>query len=379
MPMQILITMVGPVTLVGLAVALFWRLWRVRHERSVFLTAIDRHWTNWWAGLIGGAALALVVSGASVLLGLLLPPAVGLALSGLCVAGLLLSGLGFGAWPLGLAGLVVVAATRYLNVAALRAGGVAWSWRLAALIALLWLGNGLLLRFLNPPIDVPSVRGSRRGVQVATYARRQFYWVPLVLPVSGDWFNRLPYWPQLTVLDHRFALIGLPLVIGAALTTRKQLPGTALDPIGRAYLIGGVAAALAAGIGWWHQDLGLWVQIALAVLSLGLCVATRVAARRGAAYISATASGVRLVAVLPDTPAAKMGLEAGDIVLLANQVPVATAAELYAALQAHPTYCRLKVQRLDGRIKLAETAIFAGAPHELGMVTFDPNPTPDAD
>ncbi|WP_225048838.1 PDZ domain-containing protein [Lacticaseibacillus kribbianus] len=377
--MRILISMVGPVTLVGLAVALFWRWWRVRHERAVFLTAIDRHWTNWWAGLIGGVALGVVVSGVAVLLGLMLPPAATLALSGLCVLALLLSWAGFGAWGLGLAGLVVVLATRYLDWPPLEAPGVAWAWRLAGLVGLLWLGNGALVRWLNPPIDVPSVAASRRGARVATYTRRQFYWVPLVLPVPGAWLAALPYWPQLSISDQHFALIGLPLVLGLALTTRKQLPKTALKPIGRAYLIAGALALVLGVVGNLRPAFGLWVLGGLAVLGLALAVATRVAARAGAAFVSETGSGVRLVAVLPDTPAAKMGLEAGDIVLLANQVPVSTQAALYAALQAHPTYCRLKVQRLDGRIKLAETAIYAGAPHELGMVTFDPNETPDVD
>ncbi len=84
--------------------------------------------------------------------------------------------------------------------------------------------------------------------------------------------------------------------------------------------------------------------------------------KRGINYVSQTITGVRLVAIQPETPAAKMGLEAGDVVLLCNQLPVHNDAELYAAIQAHPTYCRLKVMRLDGAIKLCETAIYEG-PH----------------
>ncbi|WP_439645401.1 PDZ domain-containing protein [Lacticaseibacillus nasuensis] len=91
-------------------------------------------------------------------------------------------------------------------------------------------------------------------------------------------------------------------------------------------------------------------------------------------YISRTDLGVRLIAVQPGTPAAKMHLQAGDIVLTCNGRAVRDAASLYAAIQTQPTYCRLKVQRFDGALELTETAIFQGAPHELGMITFTEEP-----
>ncbi len=46
-----------------------------------------------------------------------------------------------------------------------------------------------------------------------------------------------------------------------------------------------------------------------------------------------TSEGVRIVAVKPETPAAKMKLEVGDIILECNGIKVATGDELYEALQ----------------------------------------------
>jgi hypothetical protein len=65
-----------------------------------------------------------------------------------------------------------------------------------------------------------------------------------------------------------------------------------------------------------------------------------------------------------------MDLQPGDRVLTCNHIAVNNAAELYNAIQKEPTYCRLRLQQADGEIRLAETAIFAGAPHELGMILF---------
>ncbi|WP_290123374.1 hypothetical protein [Secundilactobacillus silagei] len=35
-----------------------------------------------------------------------------------------------------------------------------------------------------------------------------------------------------------------------------------------------------------------------------------------------------------------------------------------------PTYCHLKIQTPEGDLKVTETAIFDGAPHEIGIVMF---------
>ncbi len=361
--MRLLLTLLGPVTWVGILIAIFWHWRRLAHERKVFLTAIDRHATNLWAGLIGGVGLALIVSAVSVGGGWLLPAPVLLAITALSVAALLLSGLGFAPWWLSLAGVVGV-----VGPVSTVATADQWGWRLVALVAGLWLAEALLLAVIDPPIDVPTLTMGKRGAKIAVYAHRQFYWLPLVIPFSGSQFAALPWWPALTIGTTHFALIGLPLILGAALKTNKQLPKAALRRWAWQYLIaGGVAVGLAVGA-WWLPNRA-WL-VALAVLGLGLACANVWATRGGINYISQTHTGVRLVAVQPETPAAKMGLEAGDVVLLCNSLPVHDDAELYAAIQAHPTYCRLRVAGLDGEIRLCETAIYEGAPHELGMITF---------
>ncbi|MDE7023285.1 MAG: hypothetical protein K2O72_03560, partial [Ligilactobacillus sp.] len=68
---------------------------------------------------------------------------------------------------------------------------------------------------------------------------------------------------------------------------------------------------------------------------------------------------------------AKMKLEVGDIILECNGIKVATGDELYEALQKSPAYCRLKVKNFEGELKLAESAIYADSPHEIGLVLFE--------
>lgn len=363
--------LLGPVTWVGAAVAVFWRRHRMRHERATFGLAIDRRYTNWWAGLIGGVIVGVVVSALAIAGGLLLPPLVLIGLTAITLVMLLASGLGYSVWPLSLAGVfamaIGIAEPDWLPA---NLPVTTWGWRFAALLAALWVANGFLLRFLNPSIDEPTLLPWRRSTEMAVYTRRQFYWVPLVLPLSGDNFVALPWWPTLTVGTTHFTLIGLPLMLGLVLTTQKILPTAVADVWAKDNWLAGGLAAIVAAVMWWEPETALAGTILLAVIGVGLAIFQHRATRLGHERIAQSPDGVRLIAILPDTPAAKMGLSAGDMVLACNNEPVSTAVELYAAVQRHPAYVRLKVRRLDGELRLAETAIFAGAPHELGMITF---------
>ncbi len=353
MGMRLFATLLGPITLLALVGVWFWRWRRIHHERRLFKMAIDQHWTLFWAGLIGGVLASLVISLGLWLLHVHLPiPVLGwfTVLDG---AAFLLAGLGFGPWLLAFAGIAAWAAARWLpwSWLAIPAFGQ-WAAGSLALVALVFAAEALLLWLMAPAIDVPKIKDGRRGARIASYTRRQFYWLPLLVTLPTGHF------------------VFLPLLSGAALTTRKQLPTQALRFWTKAYAIGGAVVAGLAGWAYAQPALSLWPLGIAAAVGLIVALACRWADQRGISYISQTTDGVRLVAILPDTPASKMGLQAGDIVLKANNIPVASSDALYEALQAHPTYCRLRVQRLDGAVRLTETAIFTGAPHELGMITF---------
>lgn len=355
-------------TIVGTLVAIVWQNERLHHERKLFGQAIDRQALSLWAyligGLIGGVALSLMATA----LALVIPTAVLVWLTGLTVVALLLSGVGYSPWWLAVAGpLAALVALPGVRTAGNVAG---WAWRVLVLVAAAWALQAVLLRLIDPPIAVPTIHAGKRGAAVATYAHRQFYWVPLVLPLPGSWFHALPWWPLLGTGSGRFSLLVFPLILGVALHTRKGVPSQAATRWGRQYLWASGCLLILAALAAWQLQWSLALLCGGAIIGLGLGLSNAWASRQGPNYISQTSTGVRLVAIQPDTPAAKMGLSAGDIVLTCNDQPVTTAIALYEAIQAHPTYCRLKIQRLDGQLQLVETAIYKGAPHELGMVTF---------
>ncbi|WP_225349677.1 PDZ domain-containing protein [Ligilactobacillus hayakitensis] len=83
-----------------------------------------------------------------------------------------------------------------------------------------------------------------------------------------------------------------------------------------------------------------------------------------------TDEGIRIIAVKPDTPAAKMNLHAGDTILTCNNIPVNTEDEFYRAIQKNAAYCHIKAKTYGGDLIIVESAIFKDSPHEIGLVLF---------
>ncbi len=81
-------------------------------------------------------------------------------------------------------------------------------------------------------------------------------------------------------------------------------------------------------------------------------------------------TGVMVLGIQPETPAAKMDLVAGDIILECNNQAVHDEDSFYAARMTDPTYCHLRVKTQSGDIKITESAIFEDSPHNLGVMTF---------
>jgi S1-C subfamily serine protease len=80
---------------------------------------------------------------------------------------------------------------------------------------------------------------------------------------------------------------------------------------------------------------------------------------------AATGSGVELLEIVADSPAAKAGLEAGDLVTKVNDKPIRTLGDFADALDGQPAGAKLRftIER-QGKPKVAEVTLAARPPAE---------------
>jgi len=365
--------LVEPLFLVGLVATylLYWR--RLKLERHFFRIAVNRDFYELRHFLKHGLLLGIVGSVITVGLGLTLSWPVIICYQLLALLALILGirlNLAFLALLL-TGGLVGISAYFKPVVGNLGAVNNRELVGLMLLVVLYLAFKLVLLRAQKFDWFSPQIREGKRGRRIATYFWRELSVIPLVILVPADLFKiKSDFWPLLNIGNHSYTFFILPFFVAVSVKLAKQLPKKALGLYRRQTgLLLGLAVIFTIFSYIWPQ-LSLLGLTLLLVLWLWQAYMRKQADRKADFWYVETNQGVRVVAVKPKTPAAKMNLVPGDIIIECNQQAVNSEAELYQALQANSAYCKLRVKSFNGDMKLAESAIYAGAPHEIGLILF---------
>lgn len=244
---------------------------------------------------------------------------------------------------------------------------------LFALVALLHLVEALLIRIHGARTATPLFVEGKRGKVVGAYHLQGFWAVPLFLVVpmtSGVGAEALP-WPMFfggTEWDAGWSLLALPALIGFSQMTITELPErnarrSAIQLSGFAAVIGILSVASE----YWSI-----VTIAAGVVSIGLHEAillyNNIREKNRSPYFVNASRGLKLLAVVPGSPAANLGIMPGEIILKVNGFAVNSKEELHAALRSNTAFCKLEVLNLEGQNKFMHRALFDGEHHLLGLI-----------
>lgn len=338
---------------------------RIRRERRELRLAIEGRAVEIPRFLLLGLVPALAVSTTVSLLGFVLPLPIVIALIGVTVIGLTVPGF-YSPLIYGLAGGIGWLLNQFWpNLFTPLGQDVTLGFFiLLACVMLFALVADLCAPYHSAPHIVRS--HGRRRLQNRV---RQLIFFPLVVPVPG---TLLTAWPLMKLLSpeiHGVSFAVLPLVLGFGLrsfgSVRSKLHRRAL--LDGALLLAAVVVALLCSAAVITSTTGLLVLAAIAIVGLAALLLTPQQEQNA---LTDAPGGVRVITVIPETPAAKMGLHAGDTILQCNGQDVPSPRAFYTATQHLGTFCRLRVRDQAGQFRLAETAIFTGAPHMLGVITF---------
>ncbi|MFV9510566.1 PDZ domain-containing protein [Tepidibacillus sp. LV47] len=243
---------------------------------------------------------------------------------------------------------------------------------LIAIVAILHLVEGILIRLQAGKQATPLFVETKRGKLVGGYHIQSFWLAPLFLLVAtGDaTMNSLQFgswWPIFGAAT-TFSLFPVPVLIGYSELTivyssyekskiaAKHLIIYSMLLLAMAFLAEQwmpfqFIAAIFAGLA--HEGIHLWGKRKERVLP--------------PIYVHPK-DGLKILAVLPNSPADRMGIKAGEVIKKVNGMQVATRTELYDALQLQPAFTKLEIINEAGHIKLVQHSLYAGDHHQLGIL-----------
>lgn len=225
---------------------------------------------------------------------------------------------------------------------------------------LAWRGKNHLFAFVHT---------DDRGRAVGGYAAEAWWPLPLLLWVpSGEAW---PVWPLQWPWHYEGWLVPFPFYIGYSFgSTRRWVEehltrwGSQMGLVGAGVILSGL---LSPWLGW--SGSALLALLLLSGLLLWQLVAHWVAENRAGSPLLADSRGLRVLAVLPDSPAAEMNIRPGELIVRVNQQPVQDDSSLYEALQLNPAMCRLEVLDRQGEVRILQRALYEGEHHRIGIIS----------
>lgn len=242
---------------------------------------------------------------------------------------------------------------------------------LLCLVAVLHIAEGLLVRWQGASFAGPLFYEGKRGRLVGGYQMQSLWPIPLFLLVPAQTTGEVLPWVPFFGGDAwqgGFGLVALPIVIGFSEMTAGMIPQAKTRiTSGRLISYGIVILILSVLSAKWSL---LTIIAALCAFGLHefLVLKSRYEEQQLSPLFVNPLGGLRVLAVIPDSPADVMGIQAGETIIRANGVSVTTKEELHAALRMNAAYCKLEVRNLAGESKFIQRALYSGEHHQLGVI-----------
>lgn len=239
----------------------------------------------------------------------------------------------------------------------------------ALLLALLVIGEGLLIRSNAGKGTSPKLIQSRRGQTVGVHEVKRLWMLPIFLLIPGEVLQSpFSWWPVFEMGDQLYSLMLVPFAVGLQQQIQGDLPKEAIRLHAGRVLSLGVTVLAVAVAGYWFP----LVSIVAVVLAMGgrelIYFVQRVRDENRPFYFSKQNQGVMILGVLPQSPAAKMELQVGELVSKVNGIHVKDEKSFYEAIQRNAAHCKLEVLDTNGQIRLVQRALFEGDHHQLGIL-----------
>ncbi len=240
------------------------------------------------------------------------------------------------------------------------------------LLGLLMIVEGLLIRMNGWKNTSPRLINSTRGLKVGAHLSKKLWLVPMfVLLPTGPLALPFEWWPVFTLGTQSYTLLCIPFLLGFQQLVRSSLPHAVITKAGAQIFWLGAFVLTLAVTGFWAPMFSVFAG-AIAIFGRAwIGYRHRTQDDSKPYFYSRQEKGMMILGILPDSPAEKLSLKVGEVILKANGVEVNNERSFYEALQKNGAYCKLEVKGTNHENRFTQGALYEGDHHELGIIFAD--------
>lgn len=215
----------------------------------------------------------------------------------------------------------------------------------------------------------PRLILSRRGLWVGQHEIKKLTIIPFfTLIPSGMIVPFADFWPYFHFGEHTFHVILIPFILGFNFKVTGSLAHTTIQIISRRIACLGFIVILI-GIGSIYIPVLSLASVLLAIVGREVIFyRQRMNDKKGAPYYVPLDKGLKVLAVIPNGPADRLGVLAGETIIKVNNIPVSTIGGFYEALQNSGASFKLDVIDDIGEVRFLTSAFYESEHHELGII-----------
>lgn len=373
--------LLNPLYYLGIVLVLLQYRRQIRLERKLFHSRLHYLGREAWRLVVWGLAAGLLVSVIMAFLGSALTVEAVVLLWGVSAV-LMVFRLRFlcMAYAAAVLGIVKAVLTWLPQGADVSAAGWLYRWMekvdapgLLALAAVLHLAEALLIRWQGSRTASPLFLESKRGRVMGGFQMYGFWPLAMFLlvpaPVGGDGIT-LSWVPLFgsALAAHGWTVLAVPGVLGFTERTWSRRPEEKAKRSFGMILLYALTVLGLAVLAHWVQGFLIVAAVLTIALHEGLIWLSNWQEAKGAPLFVHDPRGLKILAVLPDSSAAALGIESGEVIVRVNGLQVRTKDDLHAAMQANPAYCKMELLNLESHTRFVGRALFAGDHHQLGIL-----------
>lgn len=244
---------------------------------------------------------------------------------------------------------------------------------LVILLGIFLIIESLLVGKIKRNEMLPELARSERGGWIGQQHIKKLAIIPFfVLIPTGLISPFASYWPFFPLGEEStFSLMLVPFVIGFDHVTRGRLAIHVASSLAKWISLLGIIVLLL-GIASIYVAWLSFIAVILAILGREyINYRHRVADKEKSAYFNKMDDGLKVLAVIPGSPADRLGILVGETIAKVNDKNVMNAQQFYEALQNSGAYFKLNLIDDANELRFVQSAFYDDDHHELGIVFTD--------
>jgi len=240
---------------------------------------------------------------------------------------------------------------------------------IAFLIGFMLFAEAIFIRRTRRQETFPGLVKSARGIWTGEQQLRKMTVVPLILLVPGgaiESFN--PYWPLLSIGEATYGFVLFPFLLGFSFRVRAELAPVAGRVLSNQLIwLAILVLAISVG-GYFLNGLSLLAIIVAIVGREFITYRFRLRQKQQNPLYKPQEEGLRVLGVIPGTPAARLGIQTGEVIAKVNDMRVNSKDALYEALQTSGASFKLDVLDDAGEVRFIQSAFYETDHYQLGLL-----------